>query len=363
MLPFPTMSVPTFRRPAGSLPLVVYLVLQSGPARAADEGILKVNCSIPGADVYLDGAPIGDAPLTRYVQPGIHQLRVVADDHDPHVRRVEILSDKTTDVNAALSVGTGTVEFTGPPGARLFIGGAERGPLPIRLTDLTPGSFSWTVDAPKYEPASGTVDFVRGKNLLIPVELASSMGVFVIESTPPGATVFLNSEPRGVTPLRLEGIEPGVHAVALSVTERATVLRSVDTTGGERGEVRATLPEAGGELKMVTGEDSARVLLSGTVIGTGAKVIAGPFERGKARVQVETSAGIAEDTVTIPSEGRLSLQVVDGKIEEIQPLYERWAFWAAIGGGVALAGGGVATAVVLSQPDPPPRGETLVTLP
>lgn len=350
-------------RSAGSYPFAAFLLLLGAPAWAQEEGILKVKSNIAGADVYLDGALLGDAPLTQYVPAGVHQLRVVADDHDPYVRKVEIIADRTTDVSAALSPGLGTVEFTGPAGAHLFIGGVDRGPMPIRLTDLSPGAVSWRVEAPKFEPTSGELTFERGKNLLLNVEMPSSRGVFVVESTPPGATVLLDNAERGVTPLRLENVDPGVHTVALTHPERATVLRTVDTSDGDRGEVKATLPDSGGTLKVVTGQDDARVSLNGSVLGTGERVEIGPIEKGKVKLRVESSAGTAEDTVSVPSSGTLALKVENGKIEEIQPLTQRWGFWAAVGGGVVLAGGGVATAVVLSQPEPPPTGDALVTLP
>jgi hypothetical protein len=351
---------------AAALALFVALSGMFLPTAAAADGptgILKVRSNVEGAEVWLDGALLGATPLTKYLAVGAHQIRVVADRYDPFVRRVEIAEDKTLEVQASLTPGTGTIEFTGPPGARLLLDGTDRGPLPIRLPGPNPGTHAWRVEAPKFEPAEGRIEFVGGRNYLVDVKLPSSRGVFVVESTPAGATVSLDGKNVGATPLRLENIEPGRHVVLVTHPDRAAILRVVDTTDGTRGEVKATLPTTGGVLDITTGSTDAQVLLDGAPVGAGAHVTVGPFEKGKMKVQVLVGDRKVTDTVSVPARGTVALRVAGDSLLERKPLVQRWGFWAIVGGAAVAGGATTAAVVVATAPEPPPTGDTVVVLP
>ncbi|MDP2311223.1 MAG: PEGA domain-containing protein [Pseudomonadota bacterium] len=339
--------------------LVVPLaVAADGPA-----GILKVRSNVEGAEVWVDGAALGVTPLTKYLAAGVHQIRVVADRHDPFVRRVEIVADKTLDVQASLSPGGGTVEFSGPPGARLVMDGTDRGPLPIRLPAPSAGPHPWRVEAPKFEPAEGMVDFVAGKNYLVDVPMMSSRGIVVVESSPAGAAVKLDGADVGVTPLRLADIEPGRHVVLLTHPEAAGVLRVIDTTDGSRGEVRASLPSSGGTLDITTGSPDALVFLDGTRVGEGTHVTLGPLEKGRWKLQIRIGERQIIDTVAVPVRGTVALRVSGDLLVERKPLVQRWGFWAIVGGAAVASGATTAAVVVATAPEPPPTGDTVVELP
>jgi hypothetical protein len=350
------------------MPLLVHalwaLALLVGLARAEDaSAILKVKSSAPGAEVYVDGALVGQAPLTKYMPPGTHQLRVVADFNDPFVRRITLEADRTLEVNATLVKGAGTIEFTGPAGAHVFTGDVDRGPVPIRLPSPGVGKLPWRVTAPGFEAAEGVLDVVAGRNHLVDVKLESSRGVFAVTSEPAGAAVRLDGKDVGVTPLRLAGVEPGVHGVELALDGHARVLRSVDTTAGTRGEVAAKLAKGGASLALTTGSDAAQVFVNDAPVGIGATVRVDALERGRATIRVVYADRVVKDAITVPASGSLALRVSGDSVVERKKLTEQWGFWAAVGGGVA-AGGTVAAVVAnANQPEPPPSGDTVVTLP
>lgn len=338
------------------------LLLLLAPAHATD-AILRVRASVAGAEVFVDGKSLGAAPVTTYVAPGVHTLRVVADFHDPFVRKLDVQEGKAIDVTATLPDGKGTVEWVGQPGAQLWVDGQERGVLPIRLPDITPGAHTWRTEAPKMEPAEGTIDFLAGKNYLVEVNMTSSKGIFVFDSTPPGAEVWLDGRSVGVTPLRLEHVMPGVHGVELRMEDRARLARSVDTTDGSRGEVIATLARNGCTLTVTTGADDARVYVNDVPAGSGSRVTYGPVEKGRVEVRVDSGGASTATAVTLPGSGKMALKMEEGALVRQAPLVQRWGFWAAVGGGaVAVAGGATAVAIVADAP-PAPAGDVVETLP
>lgn len=326
-------------------------------------GLLKVRSTVANAEVYLDGKLLGTVPLIQMVPVGSHQVRVVVDNYDPFVRKVDVAEGQTTELQATLIAGTGSVEFSGPAGAKIWIDGQDRGALPIRLRDLPPGKHHYRVEAPLYEPFEADITTVKGRNYLLPVQMKSSRGIFVVESNPPGAVVTIDGTERGKTPLRLENVQPGVHTVSVRAEGHAMVIRQVNTSDGSRGEVKATLPEGGTMLKVLGGGTGTQVLLDGVNLGTGPTIEAGPFEKGRHRMTIVEGEHVVDGTVSFSGEGSVAYRLTGDSFEEVKPLTQQWGFWAAVGGGAAVCGAGAITAAVLLAPQPVPDGDQVVVLP
>jgi hypothetical protein len=343
--------------------LLVLLRLVGVAHAEAPTGILKVRSNAEGAEVWLDGAVVGKAPLTKYLPAGVHQLRVVADRFDPFVRRVELVADRTLEVQATLVPGTGTVEFTGPAGATLILGKTPRGALPIRLPSPGAGNLAWKVEAPGKEPAEGVLAVVAGRNHLVDVKLEDSAGVFVVKSRPAGAAVRLDGNDVGVTPLKLTGIPADKHVVEVRLDGHALAIRNVDTTGGKRAEIDIPLATRGGRLVVRTGRPDGAVRVNDALVGTGPEVIVDPIEAGRVRVSVDAPDLAAKAQVQVEARDSHVLRVNGADLVPVVPFTRRWVFWAGLG--VAAAGGGVAAALaaVANQPAPPPDGAVVVDLP
>jgi hypothetical protein len=123
----------------------------NGPASSSDVGRLVVAASPAGAEVLVDGAISGPAPLELPLRPGPHKVQV---------RYAGLTSDFTADVRAggrshhhvafaqpgaasqvaATAGASGSIEITSDPaGARVSIDGKSVGVTPLRVGDLAPG--------------------------------------------------------------------------------------------------------------------------------------------------------------------------------------------------------------------------------
>lgn len=363
----------TLRSPAGALLLLGSTLcgsaLSGADAWAQDSsGLLKITSPVAGAQVYVDNQLVGETPLTTYAAPGDHTVRVSADGHDPYVRRVTIVADRTTELTASLLPGKGTVEFAVEPmGANLVVNGRDEYRTPVRLRDLAPGNYTWELSADGFETESGEFTFTSGKNLFIVETLESSAGRFAISSRPDGANVFVDGNLVGATPLALENVEAGVHQVLLELKGHAAVIRTVDTSDGSKGVVDVRMPEDGAALTVKTNSPDAIVRLNGVRVGEGRKVRVPELERGRYALSVAEPGGPAvEARVEVPDSGGAwwSAKVgEDGKLREYTPLTRSWIFWAGAG---AVAGGAAAGGVIAYNatiPDPTPEGDIVVSLP
>jgi tetratricopeptide (TPR) repeat protein len=93
------------------------------------EGTLVCNCDPAGAEVYLDGLLLGEAPVRRdRIKEGEHVLILKKQGYETSVSRITIkkgvtltIEDKMTQASGEISVGSE------PPGAAIVLDGKEAG--------------------------------------------------------------------------------------------------------------------------------------------------------------------------------------------------------------------------------------------
>jgi hypothetical protein len=118
---------------------------------------------------------------------------------------------------------------TNPPGAQVVVDGTQRGVTPLSI-DLTPGKHTLAVAADG-QARTIPVTITSGSQVAQFIELpktASVEGQLQVRTEPAGATVTVDGQRRGVSPLVIGGLSAGSHAVVLenalgSVTEQVTI--------------------------------------------------------------------------------------------------------------------------------------------
>jgi hypothetical protein len=125
------------------------------------------------------------------------------------------------------TTGTTVVE-SAPAGAEVWIDGIAAGPAPFS-TDLKAGhhvvEFRRRKDVRKVE-----IDVTAGKSTTARVDWnAALVGRLVVASDPAGSHVLLDGRERGVTPLTLDDVPVGSHAVVIQ-NEQGSVRRTVAIT-------------------------------------------------------------------------------------------------------------------------------------
>jgi hypothetical protein len=118
---------------------------------------------------------------------------------------------------------------TNPEGVQVFIDGKKRGMTPVTL-ELPTGDHKLELtqgDQTRAIPVKITQGGQVSQFVELPV-VAPSEGSLSIRTDPAGATVTIDGQRRGVSPLLIEGLAPGAHVVGLqnslsSVTEQVTI--------------------------------------------------------------------------------------------------------------------------------------------
>jgi hypothetical protein len=131
---------------------------------AAAEAKIKVVSSIPNADVYIDGAPVGKVPVEEAVSSGKHFIRVSLDGYKTFEAEITIEPGQVKTVPAELKQVSRLRVISNPPGAIVLINGIVQDQrTPIELNELEVGKTFVQVEMSGYRTITRDVNLEGGK--------------------------------------------------------------------------------------------------------------------------------------------------------------------------------------------------------
>jgi hypothetical protein len=148
-----------------------------------------------------------------------------------------------------------------PSGASVTVDGVSRGTTPLALRDLPLGTREVTVTRRGYLAERRTVAITKERPArTLDVRLsaaaaapprpstpatlgrpAATTGSLQIDSRPSGASVTINGNPRGTTPLTINDLAPGEYRILMSMTGYRNLATTVRVVAGERARAAASL--------------------------------------------------------------------------------------------------------------------------
>lgn len=143
---------------------------------------------------------------------------------------------------------------------------------------LDDGTYTiWVVSGPNDRSRLAKADYrtisvTLGKPF-VTVDTPAQPGTMDLRSVPDGASVTINGDYRGKTPLVITGLSPGTYEVTFSRFGYVKQPARVTVQAGSTSEVAATLQPESGTLAVNSSPAGARVLLDGTYAGISPLVI------------------------------------------------------------------------------------------
>jgi len=240
-------------------------VLEKLPGRLAIE-----TGGLVGAQVLIDGEAAGRTPLEPLeLAAGEYEVRIEAERHADFATQVTIVGEgEVYTLDVALQPLWAPVTIRSrPAGAAVRIDDRPFGVTPTTV-DLLEGQHSVRLSLSGYQTRRGRVSVVAGQPLepavftLVPAE-----GMLKLQSEPSGATVTVNDEYRGQTPIDLD-LEPGQsHRLEVSKAGHATAEREVVVASGDASEWTATLEVLEGEVEVAARPPDAELIVDGESLG------------------------------------------------------------------------------------------------
>jgi len=203
-------------------------------------GYLAVSSRPPGARVTLNGEFLG---LTDFfpleVLAGEYTVEISREGYQTETRSLSIAPRATEALEIELTRTTASLLFvTEPAGIEIWVDGVHvattgGSPLPetyedLRLRGFDPARTSGKTEVANlplgthvvelrkrcYEPIKVNVDTPEARDQeLEPFRMEDSLGALQLTSDPPGARIYLDGEPKGVTPMHLDNVCSGPHSL------------------------------------------------------------------------------------------------------------------------------------------------------
>lgn len=247
-------------------------------------GTLEVTSSPSGALVTVDNGMGQMTPWTyRGITTGTHLVSLFLSSFEPYVVNLDVLPGQVTRLHANMTIrsGAGSLQVSTVPGsASVYIDGVYSGSTNTVIGNIPPGKRRVLITRAGYEDyeewavVSNRQVTIISKTLT-PVTQVSG-GALAITSDPPGASVFLDDQFRGTTetgrPLEVTGINPGSHAIYMSIRNYEDYTTTVQVKAGEVVPVSASLnpspmPQDCGKLILNSEPARADIYVDGKFVG------------------------------------------------------------------------------------------------
>ena len=167
---------------------------------------VTLSSSPAGAEIRVDGRPIGATPAVLELTAGERQVEVVLAGYNAWTRQIRVVADEPQTIpEIALELADGRLAVdTTPADASLSRNGEFLGRTPRDLRLAPNVSHALTVAKPGYEPETVEIRLAPGESRSLTVELEPQLGEIAIVSTPAGAEIVIDDTVIGVTPLTVE---------------------------------------------------------------------------------------------------------------------------------------------------------------
>ncbi|RCV64226.1 CASH domain-dontaining protein [Methanophagales archaeon] len=298
-------------------------------------GFLSITSTPAGADITLDGRPIGEkTPHSVPINPGTYTIKLTLSGYHDWTQSARVTGGETTNVHATLTQIPGAVTVTSTPsGAAIYVetylGDSCIGKTPHTNTKVSPGHYTIKLTLDGYHDWTKSGQVTGGETTDVHATLTPippPEGFLTVTSTPSGAAIIIDDMPTGVlTPFTMP-LQPGPHTLKLTLEGYHDWTEKVQITDGETTYAQATLtliPPIEGVLTVTSTPSGAAITIDGTSIGEttphtrpmvpGAytiKLTLDGYHDWKQRVQVmsgETRYVQATMTLSPPIDGVLSV--------------------------------------------------------
>ncbi|MBT8147225.1 MAG: PEGA domain-containing protein [Gammaproteobacteria bacterium] len=228
------------------------------------------SLGLQDARVQIDNVDIGTTPLMdAELEPGEHELVVSKERYLPHTERItvtgrEIRERFEVDLDPAWAIVSLRSQ---PPGAEVLVDGESLGTTPLNA-ELLQGERDVTLKLTGHQAWQEELSITAGLDLVVPeVQLVPANGLVFIRSNPSDASVTINGQFRGQTPLEVS-LPPGQsHQISLFKAGYDAAGRTIRTAPDEESEVTISLDPILASVQVSAIPEDAELYINGEFRG------------------------------------------------------------------------------------------------
>ncbi|MBT5307422.1 MAG: PEGA domain-containing protein, partial [Candidatus Scalindua sp.] len=232
-------------------------------------GSVNIKSEPSKAIVIVDGKEVGNTPVDICdLKPGKHLVEVKMDGYQNWSESVEVNAGKDNHTTATLQQLVSSVNIKSEPSkAIVIVDGNEVGNTPVNVGDLKPGKYLVEVKTEEYETWSNKVKVEIGKDVDLTAMLQLKGGSFTMISEPTDATLYIDDQKIGTTPLTIDAPSPGKHLIETRMDGYEKWSRSIDFVHGKSITLTATLQINPGTVSITSEPSNAIILINSNEVG------------------------------------------------------------------------------------------------
>jgi hypothetical protein len=232
------------------------------------------NDGAMGAQLFVDGAPVGTVPGRVEVAAGHHLVEVKKAGWKDWRDSADVAEgdQRTMVVDMQAEVKKGSILVTADvAGADVYVDGVRRDAAPALIGDLPEGPHVVEVRKEGAPPWKQSVNVVGNQQTKVVAALAAAMvGSLRVVSSTPGAEVIVDGEPKGPANAEIQNLRPGQHIVEVRAKGYQSQSVEAQVASGEQRVAKVDLQPgaaATARLRVVTPIPDAEVFVDGASMG------------------------------------------------------------------------------------------------
>ena len=220
-----------------------------------------------GANVWVDGDLVGVTPIkTDKLASGTHTVRVMKDMYKMKEQSFVVTDGQTT--NAVLSMSANFVNVTVNTDSQsdIYVDDEYKG-KGRWIGRLSDGTHMFEARKTNHRTSKKSLDLVLGETKTISIDAPSPInGELEINSTPMGATIYIDGKHYGETPNYISDILIGKHELKLTKQGCVSVTKTITIKEGETLSVNEKL-QTGKEISISTDQSGDKIYVDGNYLG------------------------------------------------------------------------------------------------
>lgn len=204
---------------------------------------ISADSDLSGAQVYVNNSQRGTLPLSKNIilKSGTHSVRIVKSMYKPFEQSVKITDGNITTITAALEPNFAQVTLNADKGVELWVDNTKVG-VGTWSGKLEIGDHIVECRKASHEPSSQTLSITGPNNVVRNFDpLKPIYGTLNISSNPIGATITIDGEKVGETPMIKNDVLVGQRVVEISMSGYQSTTETVEVVEGKTVELNPKL--------------------------------------------------------------------------------------------------------------------------
>jgi hypothetical protein len=202
-------------------------------------GELVVQTNPSGADIFINGKPVGISPYENKASfPGTSKMRIAKEGYEPWETDVVVEIGKRLQLLAYLKAMEGNLEIlSSPSGAKVFMDGKEIGETPLSVSCVPAGEHQVRILKEEYSPYEERVSVKGRERGTVRATLERLAGELLVSTEPEDAGIYIDGKPVGRSPYEGKALSSGIHKVKIMKEGYEVWDRDVVVEAGKRKEI------------------------------------------------------------------------------------------------------------------------------